>query len=232
MSLDEVAYVRFASVYRSFQDVGSVSRRDRAHAHSRCATPKASCRCGLAATPRRNSRVHCLRRADDAASDRARRARSSYHSAQSLRRLRHHSRRTHRRRRLASQVGRAARRSVGVAGGGRSGTGATVYVTLEPHSYQSRTPPCTDALIRSGRASRCERRAGCESESERRRCASAASSWHRRRRWVCLRRAARELNLGFEKRMTTGLPRCDRQIRDQSRWAHRARERREQMDHR
>lgn len=28
--------------------------------------------------------------------------------------------------------------------------GATAYVTLEPHSYHSRTPPCTEALIRAG----------------------------------------------------------------------------------
>jgi diaminohydroxyphosphoribosylaminopyrimidine deaminase/5-amino-6-(5-phosphoribosylamino)uracil reductase len=28
--------------------------------------------------------------------------------------------------------------------------GATAYVTLEPHSYHSRTPPCTDALIEAG----------------------------------------------------------------------------------
>lgn len=28
--------------------------------------------------------------------------------------------------------------------------GATAYVTLEPHSYHSRTPPCTEALIEAG----------------------------------------------------------------------------------
>jgi diaminohydroxyphosphoribosylaminopyrimidine deaminase/5-amino-6-(5-phosphoribosylamino)uracil reductase len=33
---------------------------------------------------------------------------------------------------------------------GEAARGATVYVTLEPHSYQSRTPPCTAALIRAG----------------------------------------------------------------------------------
>jgi diaminohydroxyphosphoribosylaminopyrimidine deaminase/5-amino-6-(5-phosphoribosylamino)uracil reductase len=30
---------------------------------------------------------------------------------------------------------------------GARARGATVYVTLEPHSYHSRTPPCTEALI-------------------------------------------------------------------------------------
>lgn len=28
--------------------------------------------------------------------------------------------------------------------------GGTAYVSLEPHSYQARTPPCTDALIKAG----------------------------------------------------------------------------------
>ena len=28
--------------------------------------------------------------------------------------------------------------------------GATAYVTLEPHCHQSRTPPCTDAMIAAG----------------------------------------------------------------------------------
>jgi diaminohydroxyphosphoribosylaminopyrimidine deaminase / 5-amino-6-(5-phosphoribosylamino)uracil reductase len=33
---------------------------------------------------------------------------------------------------------------------GQRAAGATAYVSLEPHSYQSRTPPCTDALIGAG----------------------------------------------------------------------------------
>lgn len=33
---------------------------------------------------------------------------------------------------------------------GELARGATAYVTLEPHSYHSRTPPCTDALIKAG----------------------------------------------------------------------------------
>jgi len=33
---------------------------------------------------------------------------------------------------------------------GSKARGATLYINLEPHSYQGRTPPCTDALIAAG----------------------------------------------------------------------------------
>lgn len=89
---------------------------------------------------------------------------------------------------------------------GNAARAATVYVTLEPHSYQGRTPPCTDALIRAGvrkvicgaldpnpkvhgNGVRQLQAAGIEVASG------------------LLAAEVRELNLGFEKRMTTGLPR-------------------------
>lgn len=89
---------------------------------------------------------------------------------------------------------------------GEAAKGATAYVTLEPHSYQSRTPPCTAALIRagvsrvvsgvldanpkvSGDGVRQLQQAGIQAEVG------------------LLADEARELNLGFEKRMQTGLPR-------------------------
>src|SRR4030095_10461490 len=37
-----------------------------------------------------------------------------------------------------------------LAAAGDRARGATAYVTLEPHCYHGRTPPCTDALIRAG----------------------------------------------------------------------------------
>src|SRR5580698_9279966 len=33
---------------------------------------------------------------------------------------------------------------------GDKARGSTLYINLEPHSYQGRTPPCTDALIAAG----------------------------------------------------------------------------------
>jgi diaminohydroxyphosphoribosylaminopyrimidine deaminase / 5-amino-6-(5-phosphoribosylamino)uracil reductase len=33
---------------------------------------------------------------------------------------------------------------------GEKARGGTLYINLEPHGYQGRTPPCTDALIRAG----------------------------------------------------------------------------------
>jgi diaminohydroxyphosphoribosylaminopyrimidine deaminase / 5-amino-6-(5-phosphoribosylamino)uracil reductase len=33
---------------------------------------------------------------------------------------------------------------------GKQARGATLYINLEPHAYQGRTPPCTDALIAAG----------------------------------------------------------------------------------
>jgi diaminohydroxyphosphoribosylaminopyrimidine deaminase / 5-amino-6-(5-phosphoribosylamino)uracil reductase len=83
---------------------------------------------------------------------------------------------------------------------------ATVYVTLEPHCHDSRTPPCSQALIRAGvrrvicamldpnpqvrgEGVRQMQQAGIEVE-------------------VGLAETdAQALNAGFHKRMTTGLPR-------------------------
>src|SRR5262249_57113641 len=33
---------------------------------------------------------------------------------------------------------------------GDAARGGTLYLTLEPHGYQSKTPPCTDAIIAAG----------------------------------------------------------------------------------
>jgi diaminohydroxyphosphoribosylaminopyrimidine deaminase / 5-amino-6-(5-phosphoribosylamino)uracil reductase len=89
---------------------------------------------------------------------------------------------------------------------GQSAAGATVYVTLEPHSYQGRTPPCTQALIRAGvrRVVSAVLDANPKVSGEGVRQLQAAGI---EAQVGLLADAARELNLGFEKRMQTGLPR-------------------------
>jgi diaminohydroxyphosphoribosylaminopyrimidine deaminase/5-amino-6-(5-phosphoribosylamino)uracil reductase len=84
--------------------------------------------------------------------------------------------------------------------------GSTVYVTLEPHSYQGRTPPCTDALIRAG-----VRRvvigvldANPKVSGDGVRQLEAAGI---EVQVGLLAEACGELNLGFENRMITGRPR-------------------------
>jgi len=84
--------------------------------------------------------------------------------------------------------------------------GATVYVTLEPHSYQGRTPPCTDALIRAG-VSRVvigvlDATPKVSGDGVRQLQAAGIEV-----QVGLLAEATRELNLGFEKRMITGRPR-------------------------
>lgn len=89
---------------------------------------------------------------------------------------------------------------------GNAARGATAYVTLEPHSYQGRTAPCTTALIRAGVA-----RVVCGAldpnpnvlgEGVRQLEAAGITV-----QTGLLEREVRELNPGFEKRMRTGLPR-------------------------
>ncbi len=89
---------------------------------------------------------------------------------------------------------------------GKAARGATVYLTLEPHCFQGRTPPCTDALIRAGVA-----RAviGALDPNPR---VNGAGVTQLRAAGVqvdcgLLDEQARELNRGFEARMRTGLPR-------------------------
>jgi diaminohydroxyphosphoribosylaminopyrimidine deaminase/5-amino-6-(5-phosphoribosylamino)uracil reductase len=89
---------------------------------------------------------------------------------------------------------------------GAAAKDSTVYVTLEPHSYQGRTPPCTTALIRAG-----VKRVVCgaldpnpkvHGEGVRQLQAAGLDVQS-----GLLEAAAREINLGFEKRMLHGVPR-------------------------
>lgn len=88
---------------------------------------------------------------------------------------------------------------------GDKAKGATAYVTLEPHCHQSRTPPCTDALIRAG-VSRVvsavldpNPKVSGAGQQQLSAAGIDASSG-------LLETEARELNAGFFKRMTQGMP--------------------------
>lgn len=83
--------------------------------------------------------------------------------------------------------------------------GATAYVTLEPHCFHSRTPPCTDALIQAGVT-----RVVCAMVDPHPQVAGAGIAQLRaagvRVDVGLLERSAVALNRGFVKRHTHGLP--------------------------
>lgn len=96
--------------------------------------------------------------------------------------------------------------ALALAAAGAAARGATAYVTLEPHSHASRTPPCSQALIRAG--------------VQRVVCGMLDPNPHVLGNGVrqmqdaglqvevgLLEAEVRELNLGFIKRMQSGLPR-------------------------
>jgi len=89
---------------------------------------------------------------------------------------------------------------------GIAARGSTVYVTLEPHSYQSRTPPCTTALIDAG-----VRKVICATLDPNPRVHGDGVRLLREAGIIVetglLADEAHALNAGFEKRMTTGMPR-------------------------
>jgi diaminohydroxyphosphoribosylaminopyrimidine deaminase/5-amino-6-(5-phosphoribosylamino)uracil reductase len=102
--------------------------------------------------------------------------------------------------------GEAHAEALALAAAGEAARDATAYVTLEPHCHSSRTPPCTDALIRAG-----VKRVVCGTLDPNPKVSGAgieqlAASGIAVATGL-LEAEVRELNLGFEKRMTTGLPR-------------------------
>jgi diaminohydroxyphosphoribosylaminopyrimidine deaminase / 5-amino-6-(5-phosphoribosylamino)uracil reductase len=102
--------------------------------------------------------------------------------------------------------GEAHAEALALAAAGSAARGATAYVTLEPHCHKSRTPPCTDALIRAG-----VRRVVSGMLDPNPQVSGAGvkqlAAAGMRIEVGLLNDDIRELNLGFEKRMTTGQPR-------------------------
>ena len=88
---------------------------------------------------------------------------------------------------------------------GDKARGATAYVTLEPCNHTGRTPPCADALI----AARVARVIGAMEDPNPN--VAGGGFEHLRAAGIDVRNGlmeteARELNIGFHRRMTTGLP--------------------------
>jgi diaminohydroxyphosphoribosylaminopyrimidine deaminase/5-amino-6-(5-phosphoribosylamino)uracil reductase len=102
--------------------------------------------------------------------------------------------------------GEAHAEALALAAAGDAARGATAYVTLEPHCHRSRTPPCTDALINAG-----VQRVVCGTLDPNPKVHGAGVAQLAAAGVVVesglLEAQARELNLGFAKRMISGLPR-------------------------
>jgi diaminohydroxyphosphoribosylaminopyrimidine deaminase / 5-amino-6-(5-phosphoribosylamino)uracil reductase len=102
--------------------------------------------------------------------------------------------------------GEAHAEPIALRAAGDAAKGATVYVTLEPHSFQGRTPPCTDALIRAGIA-----RIVCGAIDPNPKVAGRGLALLQQAGITVeqglLESEAHALNRGFDKRMRTGLPR-------------------------
>ena len=103
-------------------------------------------------------------------------------------------------------AGEAHAEPLALRAAGDAARGATAYVTLEPHCFHGKTPPCTQALIASGVA-----RVACGVLDPNPKVHGAGMRELAEAGIVAqaglLADAARELNMGFEKRMRTGLPR-------------------------
>ena len=178
--LDEVAYVRFASVYRSFQDVTEFQQEiERLAACRACSEPRADV-AAASRRRRRRSNEHRARMAD--AIDYEHMARALQLAANGLYDTAPNP--------TVGCVLVNDARVVGTgwtapAGGphaeivalkaaGAAARGATAYVTLEPCCHTGRTGPCTKALLEAGVARVVF--AGARSESARRTAAAPRSS--------------------------------------------------------
>jgi len=104
------------------------------------------------------------------------------------------------------KAGEAHAEVLALAQAGEAARGACAYVTLEPHCFHGKTPPCTQALIRAG-----IQRVVCATldpnpkvhgEGIRELQAAGVVT-----EVGLLEEEAHALNLGFAKRMRTGMPR-------------------------
>lgn len=104
------------------------------------------------------------------------------------------------------KTGEAHAEPIALDAAGDAARGATAYVTLEPHGYHSRTPPCTTALIKAG-VSRVicgaldpNPQVNGDGLRQLREAGIAVACG-------LLEGEVRALNAGFEKRLASGMPR-------------------------
>ena len=196
--LDEVGYVRFASVYRSFQDIEAFRTEiDLLRRHRRRSSrARINCRCCRAMNPAMPANEPTAEGADRDGSDRSYMARALELAARGLNTTDPNPR-----------VGCVLVRGGETLGEGwheRAGEahaevaalraargdvrGATAYVTLEPCSHTGRTPPCVDSAdrrrhrprgMRLGRSQSARRRRGHRAPEGRRHRGLCRSSGER-----------------------------------------------------
>jgi diaminohydroxyphosphoribosylaminopyrimidine deaminase/5-amino-6-(5-phosphoribosylamino)uracil reductase len=104
------------------------------------------------------------------------------------------------------QAGQAHAEVLALRAAGDAAKGATAYVTLEPHGFHGKTPPCTEALIRAGIV-----RVVCAVLDPNPKVHGDGIRQLQQAGVRCdvglLAEDAAALNRGFDQRMRTGLPR-------------------------
>ena len=209
-ALDEVAYVRFASVYRRFQDITEFE--------DEIQTPAAHFRDGgqsradvpAARTPRQEEDLTMFDSADSAHMARAlrlaARGRFGAHPNPMVGCVPRQGRR--RRGRGLARVRQANRmpKSRSLEAAGEAARGATAYVTLEPCAHHGKTPPCADALIEAGISRVVAAMQDPFDEVAGRGVAKLLGGPASRSTSDSCRNAAEALNEGFISRVTRGRP--------------------------
>ena len=169
--LDEVAYVRYASVYHRFHDVDSFRERARAARQAPAQRSRRPARCRCCRRRRANRAASDdgagpTRRRPHGARARARAPRPLDHRPEPARRLRDRRRRARGRRGLARARGRAARGGRGACGGGRRGARRDRL-----RDARALLPPRPHAALRRRAHRRGHRAASCT------RCATRIRAW-------------------------------------------------------